>query len=69
MWYARNLANDHLDLAIPKWDTDLIFMPEVGPYNFATSTAYGEIREYDTRQRKPVIAVDLFDNNDGKNLF
>lgn len=32
-------------------------------------TAYGEIREYDTRQRKVAISVDLFDDNDGKNLF
>lgn len=69
MWHAKNLPNDHLDLAIPIFDTDLIFLSDVGPFNLVTCTGYGEIREYDTRQKKPALAVDLFDDNDGKNIF
>ena len=68
-WQAKNLPNDHLDLQIPIYDTDLVFMSSVGPDCLVACTAYGEIREYDTRIRKPAISVDLFDDNDGKNLY
>jgi hypothetical protein len=66
---AKNLPCDHLDLPIPIWDTDLTFLSSVGPQSFATCTAYGDIREYDTRQRKPVTASELFDDNEGKDIF
>ena len=69
MWTGKNLPNDHLDLPIPKWDTDLTFLPEVGAHSLATCTAYGDIREYDTRQKKPVIASELFNDNERKDII
>lgn len=53
------MANDELDLAIPIWDTDLTFLTSSvpGAYSMVTCTAYGDVREYDTRdgRRKAVI--------------
>ena len=68
-WIAKNLPNDHLDLTIPIWDTDLTFLADISPYSLAACTAYGDVREYDTRQRKPVIANELFNDNEGKDIF
>lgn len=66
---ARNLPNDHLDLKIPVWDTDMAWLSRSNAYSLATVTAYGDVREYDTRgPRKPVVDVKVFgtgkDNKD-----
>eukprot|EP00347_Sterkiella_histriomuscorum_P013541 403364316 len=55
IWQAKNVANDELDLAIPMWDTDMCFLGT--PNNMVACTAYGEIREYDSREgrRKAIV--------------
>ena len=67
---ARNLPNDHLDLKIPVWDTDMAWLSRTNAYSLATVTAYGDIREYDTRgPRKPVANVKAFGTKDGKDRY
>jgi hypothetical protein len=64
------LPNDELDLAIPIWDTDLVYLSSVNQYSIATCTAYCDVREYDLRgQKKPVINNKIFNDNEGKDYF
>lgn len=64
LWTGKNLPNDHLDLKIPIWDTDLCWLSRSNTYSLAACTAYSDVREYDTRgPRKPVIASKIFDNS------
>ncbi|KAK6202687.1 ribosome biogenesis protein NSA1 [Scheffersomyces amazonensis] len=47
---AKNVKNDHLDLRVPIWITQILFLqdhPENG-YKFITATRYGQLRLYDT---------------------
>lgn len=55
LWQAKNLPNDELDLQIPIWDTDACYLES--NTNFVVCTAYGDIREYDTREgrRRPIV--------------
>ncbi|KAK6454487.1 ribosome biogenesis protein NSA1 [Scheffersomyces xylosifermentans] len=57
LFTAKNVKNDHLDLRVPVWITQLRFFteqPESG-YKFITATKYGQIRIYDTNHgRRPV---------------
>jgi len=46
-WKAKNQPNDELSLAIPIWDTGMVF---INPFEMATCTAYGEVRTYDHRE-------------------
>lgn len=69
-WLARNLPNDHLDLKIPIWDTDIEWLSRTNQYSLVTCTAYCDVREYDTRgPRKPVHNSKVFSQNDGKDGF
>jgi len=59
IWKAKNLPNDELDLAIPIWDTDAAMK---GPSQIATCTAYGELRAYDTKQKRPLHHISEISN-------
>lgn len=51
---SKNVPNDFLQLEVPVWDTDLVFLGD--ELNLATCSRYGYIRRYDTRaQRRPVV--------------
>ncbi|KAH8277675.1 hypothetical protein KR018_003467 [Drosophila ironensis] len=50
---SKNLPNDHLQLEVPVWDSDIGFVD--GPHVLATCSRTGYVRLYDTRkQRRPV---------------
>lgn len=50
---SKNLPNDYLELEVPVWDSDLVFLDA---NNLATCSRYGYLRVYDTRkQRRPVL--------------
>lgn len=51
---AKNVKNDHLDLRVPIWITNILFSKSEKGYKLITSTGYGQIRLYDTTEgRKP----------------
>lgn len=51
---TKNVPNDYLQLEVPVWDSDLVFLND-GEHSLATCSRYGYIRRYDTRaQRRPV---------------
>ena len=51
---AKNVRNDHLDLRVPIWITNILFAKAAKGYKLVTSTRYGQIRLYDTAEgRKP----------------
>lgn len=50
---SKNLPNDHLQLEVPIWDSDMGFLSE---NVIATCSRYGYLRVYDVRkQRRPVL--------------
>lgn len=50
---SKNLPNDYLELEVPVWDSDLVFLDA---HCLATSSRYGYLRVYDSRkQRRPVL--------------
>lgn len=54
---AKNVKNDHLDLRIPIWITNILFFKNDSKNNYKvlTSTHYGHLRIYDsTHGRKPM---------------
>ncbi|RCK55536.1 Ribosome biogenesis protein NSA1 [Candida viswanathii] len=51
---AKNVKNDHLDLRVPIWITNILFSKADKGYKLITSTRYGQVRLYDTTEgRKP----------------
>ena len=54
VWKARNVKNDHLDLAVPIFDMDCAFKTET---QFYVVTALKKIRFYDTKVKncKPTV--------------
>ena len=67
MWIGRNLAHDELELPIPIWDTDMVWL---NSHSLLACTAYSDVREYDTRgPRKPVIAAKVFGDQSGKDRY
>ena len=48
----RNVPNDYLDLKVPIFDKDIAFLD---PHVFYVSTAYGQIRQFDTRAKKQAV--------------
>ena len=67
---AKNLPNDDLDLKIPIWDTDMVWLSKTNAYSLASCTAYCDVREYDTRgPRKPVISTKVFGNQNKTDIF
>ncbi|KAI5969406.1 NSA1 [Candida margitis] len=54
---AKNVKNDHLDLRVPIWITNILFFKNDSNDNFKvlTSTRYGHLRVYDSNHgRKPM---------------
>ncbi|KAI5958236.1 NSA1 [Candida theae] len=54
---AKNVKNDHLDLRVPIWITNILFFQNESKESFKllTSTHYGHLRVYDsTHGRKPL---------------
>uniref|UniRef100_A0A1B6CVN9 Uncharacterized protein n=1 Tax=Clastoptera arizonana TaxID=38151 RepID=A0A1B6CVN9_9HEMI len=58
---AKNVRPDELQLRVPVWVSDLVFMPN--SEQVAVSTRYGHVRLYDptTSTRRPVIQVTVPD--------
>lgn len=58
LFKAKNVSNDHLNLRVPIWITNILFFTNNvtnGQYKLITSTRYGQLRIYDTKHgRKPV---------------
>lgn len=50
---SKNLPNDFLELEVPVWESDLVFLDA---HHLATCSRYGYLRVFDTRkQRRPVL--------------
>lgn len=50
---SKNLPNDFLELEVPVWESDLVFLDA---HRLATCSRYGYLRVFDTRkQRRPVL--------------
>ncbi|KAG4076268.1 hypothetical protein HA402_014817 [Bradysia odoriphaga] len=50
---SKNLPNDYLELEVPVWDSDIVF---IDAHQLATCSRHGYLRVYDTRkQRRPVL--------------
>lgn len=50
---SKNVPNDYLQLEVPVWDSDVVFVDES---KLLTCSRYGYLRQYDTRaQRRPVV--------------
>lgn len=50
---SKNLPNDYLELEVPVWDSDIVF---VDAHQLVTCSRHGYLRVYDTRkQRRPVL--------------
>lgn len=50
---SKNVPNDYLQLEVPVWDSDVVFVDES---KLLTCSRLGYIRQYDTRaQRRPVV--------------
>ncbi|KAI5955891.1 NSA1 [Candida jiufengensis] len=57
LYQAKNVKNDHLDLRVPIWITNILFFNNGSNEKFKliTSTRYGQVRIYDsTHGRKPL---------------
>ncbi|ODV81990.1 uncharacterized protein CANTADRAFT_24693 [Suhomyces tanzawaensis NRRL Y-17324] len=58
LFNAKNVKNDHLDLRVPVWISNILFLkdaPTPDAYKVLTSTRYGQLRIYDTTHgRRPV---------------
>ncbi|KAG7661459.1 NSA1 [[Candida] subhashii] len=56
IYKAKNVKNDHLDLRVPVWISNILFFHhEQEGYKLVTSTRYGQVRIYDTKHgRRPI---------------
>ncbi|CAK9438248.1 uncharacterized protein LODBEIA_P24930 [Lodderomyces beijingensis] len=63
---AKNVRNDHLDLRVPIWITNILFFDNAakkGQYKLITSTRYGQLRLYDMAHgRKPTNDFQVTDS-------
>ncbi|KAI8866384.1 WD40 repeat-like protein [Ramicandelaber brevisporus] len=59
-YLAKNVPNDHLDLRVPVWVTDIDFASDSDPTKVLISTGYGGVRLYDTKDQsnRPVLDID-----------
>ncbi|CAI5757960.1 unnamed protein product [Candida verbasci] len=56
LYSAKNVKNDHLDMRVPIWITNILFLEGTqDQFNIITSTRYGQIRIYDTKHGKKPI--------------
>lgn len=59
---AKNVKNDHLDLRVPVWNTDLVFLSQFDFTRVAVGTRHHQIRVYDTKgARRPAVDVEVGD--------
>ncbi|KAF9560621.1 WD repeat-containing protein 74 [Mortierella alpina] len=58
---AKNVKNDHLDLRVPVWNTDLLFLNQYDYTRVVAGTRFHQIRVYDTKNgaRRPVVDVEV----------
>ncbi|SCU77956.1 LADA_0A03048g1_1 [Lachancea dasiensis] len=71
-WQAKNVSNDRLDLKVPIWPMELIFLnslpsaeEEGENYQFLTISHLGHFRRYQTaRGRKPMSSLPLLPKNE-----
>ncbi|KAG0054930.1 WD repeat-containing protein 74 [Gryganskiella cystojenkinii] len=59
---AKNVKNDHLDLRVPVWNTDLVFLSPLDLTRIAVGTRHHQIRVYDTKgARRPAVDAEIGD--------
>ncbi|KAG0311476.1 WD repeat-containing protein 74, partial [Dissophora globulifera] len=60
---AKNVKNDHLDLRVPVWNTDLQFLSQYDYSRIAVGTRNHQIRVYDTKSgaRRPIVDKEIGD--------
>jgi ribosome biogenesis protein NSA1 len=57
---AKNVKNDHLDLRVPVWNTDLQFLNQFDITRIAVGTRHHQIRVYDTKgARRPAVDAEV----------
>lgn len=57
---AKNVKNDHLDLRVPVWNTDLQFLNQFDITRIAVGTRHHQIRIYDTKgARRPAVDAEV----------
>lgn len=58
------VRNDHLDLQVPVWVTEIGFLPCTNTQpTVAVGTGYHQLRLYDTKaQKRPVLSVEFEDS-------
>lgn len=66
LFQAKNVKNDKLDLRVPVWVTNVVFVNlkthSPTSWEFITTTGYGQVRKYDTTHgRKPVMDKKISD--------
>ncbi|KAF9985338.1 WD repeat-containing protein 74 [Mortierella antarctica] len=61
LFKAKNVKNDHLDLRVPVWNTDLLFLSQYDFTRVVAGTRFHQIRVYDTKNgaRRPVVDVEV----------
>ncbi|KAG0347068.1 WD repeat-containing protein 74 [Podila humilis] len=57
---AKNVKNDHLDLRVPVWNTDLQYLDSVAISKIVVGTRHHQIRVYDTKgARRPAVDAEI----------
>ncbi|KAF9092625.1 WD repeat-containing protein 74 [Mortierella sp. GBA35] len=61
LFKAKNVKNDHLDLRVPVWNTDLQFLNQYDTSRIAVGTRNHQIRVYDVKSgaRRPAIDAEV----------
>ncbi|KAG0213130.1 WD repeat-containing protein 74 [Mortierella sp. GBA30] len=61
LFKAKNVKNDHLDLRVPVWNTDLLFLSQYDFTRIAVGTRFHQIRVYDTKSgaRRPAVDAEV----------
>ncbi|KAF9206639.1 WD repeat-containing protein 74 [Haplosporangium sp. Z 27] len=63
LFKAKNVKNDHLDLRVPVWNTDFVFLSQYDTSRVAVGTRNYQIRVYDIKSgaRRPVVDAEVGD--------
>ncbi|KAF9123668.1 WD repeat-containing protein 74 [Mortierella sp. 14UC] len=61
LFKAKNVKNDHLDLRVPVWNTDLQFLNQYDTSRIAVGTRHHQIRVYDLKggARRPAVDAEV----------
>lgn len=65
VFIAKNIRHDFLELRVPVWIQDLVFMPQTSDI-VATCSRYGHVRLYDAkanRKNRPVVDIKFMDES------